>query len=475
MNELFSDNGWLNRILTGANDILWTYILVAALIACALWFTLRTKGVQFRLFAEMFRVLGESGSKSGEGTKKVSSFQAFAVSLASRVGTGNLAGVATAIAVGGPGAVFWMWLIALLGSATSFVESTLAQLYKRKGKDSFIGGPAYYMKYGLHAPWMGVIFAILIVLTFGLANNAIQTNTICGALDNSFHVAPWLSGAVIAVAILIIAIGGVQRVAKVSSVIVPVMAVAYVILSIVVIAMNLKALPGVFEEIFASAFGLRQAVGGGLGAAMLNGIKRGLFSNEAGEGSAPNAAATAAVSHPVKQGLIQALGVFADTLLICTCTAFIILISGAHHTGDLNGIVLTQTALEIEIGSLGSWFIAFAILLFAFSTIIGNYYYGEVNIQYLTSKKWVLAIYRLFSCVIVIMFGALSSLNVVWSVVDFFMALMTICNLIAIALLGRYAFRLLSDYVAQKKSGVKDPVFNAGSIPEISKDLDCWK
>lgn len=475
MNELFSDNGWLNRFLTGANDILWTYILIAALIACALWFTLRTKGVQFRLFREMFRVLGESGSKPKDGTRKVSSFQAFAVSLASRVGTGNLAGVATAIAVGGPGAVFWMWLIALLGSATAFVESTLAQLYKRKGKDSFIGGPAYYMKYGLHAPWMGIIFAILIVMTFGLANNAIQTNTICGALDNSFHIQPWISGAAIAVAILLIAIGGVQRVAKVSSVIVPIMAVAYVVLSIVVIAMNLNAIPGVFKEIFESAFGFRQAVGGGLGAAMMNGIKRGLFSNEAGEGSAPNAAATADVSHPVKQGLIQALGVFTDTLLICSCTAFIILISGAHHNPELNGIVLTQTALETEIGAIGSWFIAFAIFLFAFSTIIGNYYYGEVNIQYLTKKKWVMVLYRALSCVAVIMFGALSSLNVVWSVVDFFMALMTICNLIAIVFLGKYAFKLLQDYVAQKKTGIKDPVFNAGSIPEISEDLDCWK
>ncbi|MCF0176279.1 MAG: alanine:cation symporter family protein [Bacteroidales bacterium] len=474
MDSIFSTEGFLNKALTSFNDVIWTYFLITLLILCALWFTIRSKGVQFRLFREMFRALGESGSSGNEGKKSISSFQAFAVSLASRIGTGNIAGVATAIAVGGPGAVFWMWVMAVLGAATAFVEATLAQLYKRKGKDSFIGGPAYYMKYGLHSPGMGKLFAILIIMAFGIANNAIQTNTICGALNNSFSLNPVVTGAVIAVSILVTAIGGVQRVARVSSVLVPVMAAGYLILSIVVIVMNLDLVPAVFREISESAFGIRQVAGGGMGAALMNGIKRGLFSNEAGEGSAPNAAATAHASHPVKQGLIQALGVFFDTLVICSCTAFMILISGQHHNG-LNGIVLTQAALESEVGIFGNYFIALAILLFAFSTIVGNYYYGEVNVMYLTKKGWALNVYRLFSCVLVIFFGAVASLELAWSVVDFFMALMTLTNLIAITALGRHAFKLLEDYVSQKKAGICNPTFHASSMPEIINDLECWK
>lgn len=367
----------LNNWISGINDLLWSYVLIIMLLGCAFRFTFKTRFVQFRMFREMIRVLGDSANKAHEGEKHISSFQAFAVSLASRVGTGNLAGVATAIAVGGPGAVFWMWIIALLGSASAFVESTLAQLYKRKGKESFIGGPAYYMRYGLGLNWMGILFAILISVTFGFAFNSVQSNTICAAMQGSFGFDPRIVGAVLTVLTLAIIFGGIQRIAKVSSVIVPVMALGYVALASGIVLFNITELPAVIKLIVSSAFGWEQAAGGTIGAALMQGIKRGLFSNEAGMGSAPNVAATASVTHPVKQGLIQTLGVFTDTLLICTCTAFIILFSGAPLDGSVNGVQLTQHALTLEVGKAGGIFVAVAIFLFAFSSIIGNYYYGE--------------------------------------------------------------------------------------------------
>ena len=332
----------LNNWISGINDLLWSYVLIIMLLGCAFWFTFKTRFVQFRMFREMIRVLGDSANKAHEGEKHISSFQAFAVSLASRVGTGNLAGVATAIAVGGPGAVFWMWIIALLGSASAFVESTLAQLYKRKGKDSFIGGPAYYMRYGLGLNWMGALFAILISVTFGFAFNSVQSNTICEAMQGSFGFDPKIVGAILTVLTLVIIFGGIQRIAKVSSVLVPMMALGYVALALGIVLFNITELPTVIKLIVSSAFGWEQAVGGTVGAALMQGIKRGLFSNEAGMGSAPNVAATASVTHPVKQGLIQTLGVFTDTLLICTCTAFIILFSGTPLDGSVNGVQLTQ-------------------------------------------------------------------------------------------------------------------------------------
>lgn len=377
----------LNNWISGINDLLWSYVLIIMLLGCAFRFTFKTRFVQFRMFREMIRVLGDSANKAHEGEKHISSFQAFAVSLASRVGTGNLAGVATAVAVGGPGAVFWMWIIALLGSASAFVESTLAQLYKRKGKESFIGGPAYYMRYGLGLNWMGILFAILISVTFGFAFNSVQSNTICAAMQGSFGFDPRIVGAVLTVLTLAIIFGGIQRIAKVSSVIVPVMALGYVALASGIVLFNITELPTVIKLIVSSAFGWEQAAGGTIGAALMQGIKRGLFSNEAGMGSAPNVAATASVTHPVKQGLIQTLGVFTDTLLICTCTAFIILFSGAPLDGSVNGVQLTQHALTLEVGKAGGIFVAVAIFLFAFSSIIGNYYYGEANIRFITPKK----------------------------------------------------------------------------------------
>ena len=463
----------LSRWIGGVNDVLWTYVLVAALLGCAVWFTLRTRGVQFRLLGEMMRVLGESAGSGPEGERHVSSFQAFAVSLASRVGTGNLAGVATAIVVGGPGAVFWMWVIALVGAASAFVESTLAQLYKRRGRDSFIGGPAYYMQRGLGRRWMGVLFAVLISVTFGFAFNSVQSNTICAAWEGAFGADRVWVGVVLTALTLLIIFGGIRRIARVSGVIVPIMALGYIVLALGVVLFNLGRLPEVLELIVADAFGWEQTLGGAVGAALMQGIKRGLFSNEAGMGSAPNAAATAHVSHPVKQGLIQTLAVFTDTLLICTCTAFIILFSGAPLDGSANGVQLTQQALTNEIGSSGSIFVAVALFFFAFSSILGNYYYGEANIRFITHRKWVLHGYRILVGGMVL-FGSLATLDMVWSLADVTMALMAICNLIAILFLGKYAIRLLNDYRAQKKAGIQSPVFKKETMPDIEKDLECW-
>ena len=389
------------------NDILWTYILIIMLLGCAVWFSIRTRFVQFRMIREMIVLLSESAGKGKQGEKHVSSFQAFAISIASRVGTGNLAGVATAIAIGGPGAIFWMWVIALLGASSAFIESTLGQLYKIRGKDSFIGGPAYYMKKGLKQPWMGMLFAVLISITFGFAFNSVQSNTICAAAEHAFGFNHIILGGVLTLLTLLIIFGGIQRIARVSSIIVPVMALGYVGLALVIVALNIIHLPGVIALIVSHAFGWEQALAGGVGMALMQGIKRGLFSNEAGMGSAPNAAATAHVSHPVKQGLIQTLAVFTDTLLICTCTAFIILFSGAPLDGSANGVQLTQQALTNEIGSSGSIFVAVALFFFAFSSILGNYYYGEANIRFITHRKWVLHGYRILVGGMVL-FGSLS-------------------------------------------------------------------
>ena len=480
----------LNEIITQVNDVLWTYVLMVVLVGCGLWFTWRMRFVQFRMLGEMVRLLTDvsvasvSGDRQASPKKHISSFQAFAVSVASRVGTGNLAGVATAIAVGGPGAVFWMWVMALVGAATAFVESTLGQLFKQHATDSFVGGPAYYISRGMRycswkplrgsGRWMSVLFAILITVTFGLANNSIQANTICGAMNQAFGLSPVVMGGVLAALTLLIVFGGIQRIAHVSAILVPVMAVGYFLLAVFIVVANITVVPHVLKIIVEDAFGLSQVVGGGIGAAMMNGVKRGLFSNEAGEGSAPNAASTADVTHPVKQGLIQALGVFTDTLLVCSCTAFIILISGLYQSSGLNGINLTQVALESEIGSSGPVFVAVAIFLFAFSSIIANYYYGEANIRFMTSSRRVMTIYRVCSGGVMVMIGALVTLEVAWNMIDFCMAMLTACNLVAIMALGKYAFRLLDDYRRQKREGIREPQFHRHQLPEIADSLECW-
>lgn len=461
------------------NNLLSNQVLVVILLVAAIAFTIATRGVQFRMIGEMMRLLVRSGNKDNDKREhsdshhSISSFQAFAVSIASRVGTGNLAGVATAIAVGGPGAIFWMWIIALLGAATSFVESTLAQLYKVKGKTSFMGGPAYYILHGLGQRWWAVTFAVLITVTFGIAFNAVQAQTISDAFEASFGIPDWVTGAVLTALTLAIIFGGIQSIARFSQWVVPIMAIAYIMLAIVIIAFNISKFPDVIGMIVSNAFGGEQALGGTMGMAMIWGIKRGLFSNEAGEGSTPNAAATASVSHPVKQGLIQALGVFTDTLLICSATAFIILCSDTWGSGA-DGIVLTQQAIDSEIGvaGIGSTFISIAIFFFAFTSIVANYYYGETNIMFIVNNRAIINCFRLIVGAIV-MIGAVSSLDAVWGFADITMALMTICNIVAIALLGKYAVRCLRNYQSQRKAG-KDPVYYSDDIPEIADKTPCW-
>ena len=464
----------LQHIIDATNNLLWTYVMIAALIGCALYFTLRSGFVQFRMLGEMIRQLANSNERHHTEGKHISPFQAFAVSLASRVGTGNLAGVATAIAAGGPGAVFWMWIIALIGSANAFIESTLAQLYKRRTEDSFIGGPAYYILHGLKCRWMAILFSVLTILTFGFAFNTVQSNTLCEAVENAFGFSHIHMGIAITVATLVIIFGGIQRIAKFSSIIVPIMALGYILLAFTIVILNIGQLPAVIELIIKSAFGMEQVIGGGLGAALMQGIKRGLFSNEAGMGSAPNVAATASTSHPVKQGLIQSLGVFTDTLIICSCTAFIILMSGIEFGGQMDGIRLTQEALTTQIGGAGRIFVAIAIFFFAFSSIIGNYYYGEANIKFITSSRKVLNAYRLLVGVMV-MSGAAMSLQTVWSLADLTMALMTLCNIAAIVLLGGQVMTLLKDYRKQKSAGL-DPIFRKNDIEEFASNdsIECW-
>lgn len=463
----------LNNLVVSFNDFLWGYILIVLLIGAGLFFSFKTKFVQFRYIKEMFRLLGDGIGKSNKEKGGVSSFQAFCISTASRVGTGNIAGVAIAVAVGGPGAVFWMWLIALIGSASSFVESTLAQIYKVRDKDAFRGGPAYYMEKGLGKRWLGIIFSILITICFGFVFNAVQANTVSVAFNSAFGLSRGSIGIILAIVTALVIFGGIHRVAKVSEIIVPILAVLYILIALVVLILNITEIPSVLKLIFESAFGIKQLTAGGLGAAVMQGIKRGLFSNEAGMGSAPNAAATADVTHPVKQGLIQTLGVFTDTLLICSCTAFIILLSGQYADSSLTGIELTQQALVSQIGPFGAYFIAICILLFAFSSIVGNFYYGQTNIEFIYTNKFLLNIYRIL-VIGMVLFGSMAKVDLVWNLADVFMGLMAILNIITILFLGKYAFLALKDYTRQKKAGIKEPVFKASSIPGL-ENVEEWQ
>lgn len=465
------------KIIELINDWLWTYLMVALLLGTALYFTIRSRGVQFSMIPEMLRLLFESGKSHDDPrihekpSHTISSFQAFTLSLASRVGTGNIAGVAIAIATGGPGAVFWMWVVAFIGSANAFVESTLAQLFKVKGKNSFRGGPAYYIQKGIGKRWWAWTFAILITLTFGMAFNTLQSNTIAAAFENTFGLPALWVGVANTVLVLLVICGGVQRISKVNQIIVPIMAVLYILLAFYIIAVNITAFPSVMKMIVANAFGFEQAMGGTLGMAVILGVKRGLFSNEAGEGSTPNAAATAAVSHPVKQGLIQALGVYTDTLLVCTATAFIILCSGVFDCG-LTGIELTQYALETQVGTAATWFVTIAVYLFATTSIIANYYYGETNLNFIHQSRKIIYPFRAIVGAMV-MIGALSTLEFVWAISDITMGLMTLCNIAALIVLGKYAMRLLADYRRQRKAG-QNPVYYSSTIPEIADETECW-
>ncbi len=471
----------LEELISTISGVLTDYVMVITLLLVAVIFTIATRGVQFRMIGEMCRLLLSSGKKDEADVKgekpmhgSVSSFQAFTLSIAARVGTGNLAGVATAIAIGGPGAVFWMWVIALLGASSAFIESTLAQLYKVRGENSFRGGPAYYIQKGIGQRWWAVTFAVLITLTFGFAFNTVQSNTIASAFEQSFAFPKEYMAIILSVLTLVIVFGGIKSISRFSEIVVPIMAVAYLVLAIVIVAMNVGRIPEVFSLIAGNALGINQAAGGAVGMGITMGIKRGLFSNEAGEGSTPNAAATATTSHPVKQGLIQTLGVYTDTLLICSATAFIILCSGLYTEGH-DGIVLTQKAIDAQLGgghNYGSIFVSLAILFFAFTSIIANYYYGETNIRFIKDNNVIVGVYRLAVGVVVYL-GGIMSLNLVWGFADITMALMTLCNLAAILVLGKYALRLLKDYQRQRKEG-RDPVYVSSIIPEIADETECW-
>jgi len=464
---------WFSTLLGEVNTFLYSYLLIILLVGIGLFFTFKTKFIQFRLIPEMFRLIGEKAPTDQSGRKGVSSFQAFTISAASRIGTGNIAGVATAIALGGPGAVFWMWMIALIGGATALIESTLAQVYKIKDPDTglFRGGPAYYIEKGLNKRWMGVLFAVVITLTYGFVFNAVQANTITIAFEESFGTNRTVVGVIIAVLTGIIIFGGLKRIVKVTQVIVPVMAILYIAIALIVAILNITELPSIFLLIITSAFGVEEAFAGMVGAAIMNGIKRGLFSNEAGMGSAPNAAATAAVSHPVKQGLIQTLGVFIDTLIVRSATAAIVLLSGAYLESDAASVNLTQASLVENLGEWAGIFLAISVFLFAYSTVIGNYYYGETNIGFIKESKPALLIFRIL-VVVFVMFGSIAKVQIVWDLADLFMAIMAVINLLAILMLWKVAKPVINDYLAQRKQG-KDPVFYKKNVPNIG-DVECW-
>ncbi|MFD1927423.1 alanine/glycine:cation symporter family protein [Sporosarcina siberiensis] len=458
----------LNWLVGPANNFIWTYILIGFLLLIGVYFTIRTKFVQVRLFGEMFRLIVEK-KDSNDG---VSPFQAFTISAASRVGTGNVTGVALAIGVGGPGAIFWMWIIAIIGMATAFVESTLAQVYKVRDGDTFRGGPAYYMEKALGYRKLGVVFAILLTLSFGFIFNAVQSNTISQSFMDVFGLSDWIVGIGLVLLTALIVFGGIKRIVKVTQFIVPIMATFYIGIALFVVIINITEIPGIIALIFEHAFGIKEMVGGGIGAALMQGVRRGLFSNEAGMGSVPNAAATANVSHPAKQGLVQSLGVFFDTIVICSATAFIILLAGLYDTGEQSGIILTQASMAFHVGSWAPYFIAIAITFFGFSSIIGNYYYGETNIEFIKAHKSWMWLYRI-AVLGMVMFGAIAKVSLVWDMADLFMGVMAILNLTIIFLLGKVAFSVLDDFTVQRRKGI-NPVFKASSIPGL-KGAECWE
>nr|WP_202601641.1 MULTISPECIES: sodium:alanine symporter family protein [Vibrio] len=458
------------------NDLLWGSILVYLLVGVGIYFTIRLGFIQFRHFGHMFSVLRNSRKADSAG---ISSFQALCTSLAARVGTGNMAGVAVALTAGGPGAIFWMWLIAMLGMATSFAESTLAQLYKTRDNDgNYRGGPAYYMEKGLGMRWMGVLFSIFLIIAFGLVFNAVQANAIASAMNTAFDLERSYVGVGIVIISAFVIFGGIRKIARTAEIIVPIMALAYLLIAMYVMFANIEKLPDVLALIFKSAFGLQEAAAGGLGyaiaQAMINGIKRGLFSNEAGMGSAPNAAASATPypPHPASQGYVQMLGVFMDTIVICSATVSIILMSGEYVPhGEVTGIELTQRALTAQVGEWGGIFVAVAIFFFAFTSIIANYSYAETNLIFLEhNNKKGLVLFRIVVLGMV-MFGSLATLPTVWALADVSMGLMAIVNLVAIILLSGIVIKLAKDYNRQLDAG-KVPTFDSNDFPELKSQLE---
>lgn len=453
---------------------LYSYILIILLIGAGLYFTIRTKFVQFRFFKESIKLVSEPK----EDKNSISAFEALMVSTASRVGVGNIAGVSTAIVLGGAGSVFWMWMIAIIGAASAFIESTLAQIYKVRDTDgSSYGGPAYYIQAALKSRFLGVVFAVALILTYMGGFNMVAAFNITSAFEgfgfyNSYT--PYIVGGVLALLTGLSIFKGGKALSKITSIIVPVMAISYIIVALVIVVTHLNLVPGMFVSIFEQAFDFKSAFGGFAGSAIMFGIKRGLYSNEAGVGSAPNAAAAASVSHPVKQGLVQMLSVFIDTLLICTATAFMLLSSGITPTEELKGVPFAQAAVSTIFGDFGIWFITFALFCFAFTSIIGNFFYAEANLKYLNKKsvgKTGLVLFRL-AAVVIVFFGSQLDFSIAWDTADVLMGIMALINIPIILLLGRTAFRCLDDYTKQRKEG-KNPVFKAKSIG-LKEKTDFW-
>lgn len=455
------------------SDFVWNQLLITLLVSTGLLFTVASRFVQFRYFGRMFSVLG-SALHHEKG--HVSSFQALVVSVAGRVGGGNIAGVAVAITLGGPGAIFWMWLIGLMGMATSFFECSLAQLFKRYEEDgTFRGGPAYYLTHGIRQRALAVIYSVLLLITFGFGFNAVQSYVVATSLEQSFGVPSWASGLCMVVLLTVVFFGGIKRIAAVSEIIVPVMAVGYFGAALVVLALNITEVPAVLAMIVKSAFGLDSAVGGGLGVALMQGVKRGLFSNEAGLGSAPNVAAVAFVPHPVNQGIVQAFSVFIDTIVMCTCTALIILLSGLYQPGDggVEGIALTQAALASHLGDWGGSFVSVALVLFAFSSIMYNYYLGENSLNYFSEENRTLfTVFRVL-VLLLVFWGSAQDLGTVFGFADLTMGLLGLVNLVGLLWMARLGFRLLRDYDGQLASG-QVPRLNAAEWSDLDIDRRAW-
>ncbi|OKL48060.1 alanine/glycine:cation symporter family protein [Boudabousia marimammalium] len=467
-----------NTVLGHISDFMYTYMLVGLLMAAGIYFTIRTRGVQFRLFANMVSTIMKSRSVEGKG---ISSFQAFAIGIASRVGTGNIVGVAIALAVGGPGAIFWMWVVALLGMATAFIEATLAQMFKVRGSDgSFRGGPAYYIHRGLGSRTWGLVFAVLLIFTFGFAFNMVQANTIAGVFEASFGVPSWGTALILVALCAPIIMGGIRPVAKATEIIAPLMALIYVLIAIIIIGMNFSLIPAVFGAIFADAFGFWSAAGGltgGFTAALLNGVKRGLFSNEAGMGSAPNAAATATVSHPVQQGLIQSMGVFVDTVVICSATAFICIVGGVYNVNQTDRDAAQTLTQDSIVNQLGGWTaipVALIIFVFAYSSILGNYTYAEVNMDFIRGVGKPNYLLRAL-VVAAVALGSIWAFSTVWALADIAMGLMALVNLVAIFAMGGWAIAALRDYERQlpevKSGTANDFSFVGVDNPDLPKDM----
>lgn len=473
----------MSSLIDSINGVLWNYILVFLLLGAGLYFSFLSRFFQLRRLGWSCKLMLHSRETSDNG---ISSFQAFCTSLAARVGTGNLAGVAVALYAGGPGAIFWMWMIAILGMATSLVENTLAQLYKTNNHDgTFRGGPAYYIQKALGLRWLGIAFSISLIIAFGFAFNAFQANSIAEAMHTAYGADRMTVGAIIAVVAALVIMGGIRSIARFAELVVPLMALLYLAVALTVVILNISQLPDILLLIFKSAFGIGTAAGGVAGfaikTAMEQGIKRGLFSNEAGMGSAPNAAATATPNpnHPVTQGAVGMVGVFIDTIVICSATAAVILLAGPivppEPGAALEGIAITQQALSLHIGSWGNDFIAVAILLFAFTSIIANYYYGESSLMFLKESKLLLLAYRLL-VLATLMVGAVRQLSEVIAVSDLAMGMMALINLCAILLLSKVTLAVIRDYDRQISAGVT-PIFDRRRFPFLDRtiDQDVWE